>query len=207
MKNSVTSFALSLMLSTSIFFGLSSPVEAQSTSYSLKKLGNYTVNGTISLTKANNLVDYSAKVTELPDQIPSNGTNYLLWGLTPDGKADNLGPISNSVEKAGTLKEKVTQFFITAEKDRFPDFVNGPRLAQSDTINQDIFKSFVTPSPLATSTPTTAPTASAPPIGGPTGAPETGLGGAQLWNAIIISLGGIGATGLILTIKNKLKAK
>jgi hypothetical protein len=125
---------------------------------------------------------------------------YLLWGLTADGKADNLGPITNNSEVKGTLNQPVTQFFITSEKERYPEYVSGPRIAQTETIPSSTFSSSA---PTASPSRSPVATGSAVPVGGPTGAPETGLGGSVIWNGMIISLGAIGVTGLALSLKKR----
>jgi hypothetical protein len=190
------------ILAIIIYSSLPSSTYAQQTSFTLNKASNqYTTFGTVSLTKSGETYTYSAVVKDLPTTLPNGGIYYILWGLTKDGKADNLKAITNNSEVKGTLNQPVTQFFITSEKERVPEYVIGTRIAQTDTIPAS---TFTTTTP--TSTPSISPKASASgiPVGGPTGAPETGLGGSTLWNGMIISLGAIGFTGLSLSLKKKL---
>ncbi len=184
---------------------------AQQTSYDLKKASNqYNVSGTVSIAKSGTAFNYTAVAKDLPATLPANGVYYIIWALTVDGKADNLGTITNSAESRGTLGGRITQFFITSEKERFPEYVTGPRIAQTDTIPESVFAGITSQSPTASprSTITPRPRASSSvvvPVGGPTGAPETGLGGALLFNGLIYSLGALGFTGVGYSFYNKKK--
>lgn len=181
-------------------------VSAQTNSFDLKKTSDqYKTSGTLSLTRSGNTMKYSIVVKDLPTQLPGNGVYYLTWALTPEGRASNLGPITNNSELTGTLGFKATQFFITSEKDRYPEFVQGPRIAQTDTIPSTTYDGLTTASPAPSGSARASASPSTPPIGGPTGAPETGLGGAALFNAMILSLGGIGVFGLFLSLRNKFR--
>lgn len=207
------SFAMSLI--TLVMLSLSTTYTfAQQSSYDLKKASNqYNASGTLSINKNGSQYTYSTVAKDLPTPLPANGLYYILWGLRPDGKADNLGPITNSSENRGTLNSRMTQFFITSERERYPEYVSGPRILQTDTIPEGVFAGIVpssaSPSPLASSSPgaTASPRASVVPVGGPTDAPETGFGGAILFNSLIYSLGGIGFTGMGLSIYNRIKKK
>lgn len=187
-----------------------SPSYAQQTSFDLKKASNqYTASGTVSISRNGSQYTYSAVVKDLPSTLPANGVYYILWGLNSQGKADNLGPITNSAENRGNLNGRITQFFITSEKERLPEYVSGPRIVQTDTIPESAFAglSSATPKPSSTALASATPIGSVIPVGGPAGAPETGLGGAVLFNGIIYSLGSIGFTGLGLSVYNRLKKK
>ncbi len=199
-KNISVSAAISaLLLSVFVVKAYAAPV-----SFDLKKTSSsYTAFGTVSVDRVNNAYTYSAVVKDLPTTLPNSGIYYLLWGLTPEGKADNLGPITNNSESKGTLNQRVTQFFISSEKERYPEFVNGPKIVQTDSIPESTFtKTLGTVSPTASATP--RPSGSnVPAVGGPTGAPETGLGGSTLFNGIIAGLFVIGVSGLIISVRNK----
>jgi hypothetical protein len=189
---------------------LPSTVTAQQSSFDLKKASNqYNATGTVTVSKNGTVFTYSAVVKDLPSTLPANGLYYLLWGLTVDGRADNLGPITNSSENRGNLNGRITQFFITSEKERFPEFVTGPRIAQTDAIAESVFVGIASPTPQTSASPTSKSSASPSivPVGGPVGAPETGLGGALLFNGLIYTLGGIGFTGLGISLFKKNKAK
>jgi len=206
---------IAILLTTILLVGLGSKqVSAQQNSYDLKKASNqYNVSGTLSINKNGSQFTYSSVVKDLPSPLPANGLYYILWGLRSDGKADNLGPITNSSENRGNLNLRMTQFFITSEKERYPEYVSGPRIVQTDTIPEGIFAGITVSSPSpgtsATASPlsSASPKASTVPVGGPTGAPETGLGGALLFNGLIYSLGGIGFTGMGISIYNRIKKK
>ena len=173
---------------------------AQSNSFDLKKAADqYKSSGTVSITKAGTKVSYSIVVKDLPSPLPNAGVYYLVWALTPEGKAANLGPITNNSELVGTFTTKANQIFISSEKERFPEYVQGPRIVQTDTIPATVFDTMTTSTP----TPKAVATDSAVPIGGPTGAPETGFGGSILINGVLISLSGIGGVGLLLSLRNK----
>lgn len=194
---------ISVLVALSI---LSPSASAQQNSFDLKKASTqYSASGTITVSKNGSTFTYSAVVKDLPSTLPANGLYYLLWGLTVDGRADNLGPITNSSENRGNLNGRITQFFITSEKERFPEFVTGPRIAQTDAIAESIFTGIASPTPQASVSPSAKSSVSPSviPVGGPVGAPETGLGGALLFNGLIYSLGGIGFTGLGISLFRK----
>lgn len=193
------------ILATVIFLTvLATSASAAPVTFDLKKTSNnYKAFGTISIDRTNNTYTYSAVVTDLPSPLPNNGIYYLLWGLTPDGKADNLGPITNNSEVKGNLNGRMTQFFITSEKERYPEFVTVPKIVQTDSIPESTFNTptnTTSPSPSTSSFPSGSNT---PPVGGPTGAPETGLGGSALFSGLIAGLLVIGTSGLVMSIKNR----
>jgi hypothetical protein len=180
-------------------------VNAAPVSFDLKKTSNtYTAFGTVSVDRVNNAYTFSAVVKDLPTTLPNGGIYYLLWGLTAEGKADNLGPITNNSETKGTLSGRVTQFFITSEKERYPEFVTGAKIVQTDSIPATTFTTTLgTVSPTPSTSATVRPSGSVIPVGGPTGAPETGLGGATLFNGLIAGLFIIGVSGAIISVKNR----
>lgn len=197
-----TIFAIFLILIVGSTFSISA--FAQTSSFDLKKTSDqYKASGTVSLTKSGTKIDLSLVAKDLPNTLPGGGVYYLAWALTPEGRADNLGTVTNNSELKVTMKVKATQIFVTSEKERYPEFVQGPRIVQTDNIPQNIFDSITTPAPTSSVKPLTS--TSPVPIGGPTGAPETGLGGSVLTNGAIISLGGIGITGLFLSLRNRLR--
>jgi hypothetical protein len=192
--------SIALALASYVVFAI--PAYAQSNSYTLKATSStYKAFGTVSISRSGSQYSYSAVVKDLPSTLPSGGVYYLLWGLTPDGKADNLGPITNNSENKGNLNQRVSQFFITSEKERYPEYVSGPKVVQTETIPESAFTGLTSASPAASST--IRPSSSSVPVGGPTGAPETGFGGAMLWNGAILSLGLIGVLGLSMSLKKK----
>jgi hypothetical protein len=195
----ITTILVTILLNTQVKIVSAAPI-----SYDLKKTSStYTAFGTVSIDKINNAYTYSAVVKDLPTTLPSGGIYYLLWGLTTDGKADNLGPITNNSESKGNLSGRVTQFFITSEKERYPEFVTGPKVVQSDSIPESTFTSLGTVAPTAKPTATAKATGTTVPVGGPTGAPETGLGGAALFNGLIAGMFIIGVSGLVISLKNR----
>ncbi|MDQ3239130.1 MAG: hypothetical protein M3P33_01265 [bacterium] len=172
-------------------------------SYDLKPASNtYKSTGTISLDKdALNVYSVSAVVKNLPSSLPGNGVYYIFWALQTDGKANNLGPITNDSQITKTLPTKVSQFFITSEKERYPEYVNGPRIAQTDTIPESIYSNLVTPAPVASSSALLSPRPTS--FTTPVGAPETGLGGGLLFQIITVSIGALGASGLTYSLAKK----
>ncbi len=202
----IKNLSIGLLAATLMLTTLATTAQAAPVSYDLKKTSNnYKAFGTVSIDRVNNSYTFSAVVKDLPSPLPNGGIYYLLWALTPDGKADNLGPITNNSEAKGNLNTRATQFFISSEKERYPEFVNGPKIVQTDSIPESVFTTTlgtVSPTPTTTATPRPSGT-NVPAVGGPTGAPETGLGGSALFNGLIAGMFVIGVSGLIVSVRNK----
>ncbi|MDQ3098513.1 MAG: hypothetical protein M3Q44_02095 [bacterium] len=201
----IKKISLSLLVAVLFLTSYISTASAAPVSFDLKKTSNtYNAFGTVSIDRVNNTYTFSAVVKDLPTALPNGGIYYLLWGLTAEGKADNLGPITNNSESKGNLNGRVAQFFITSEKERYPEFVSGPKIVQTDSIPAKTFTTTlgaVKPTARATGSPLAS--GSSVPVGGPTGAPETGLGGATLFNGLLAGLFIIGISGLIVSVKNR----
>jgi hypothetical protein len=198
--------AIAILFSVSLI--IPSLTHAAIASYDLKPASSTynTVSGTVSLDRnSSNQYVVSSVVKNLPSPLPGNGVYYLFWGLQTDGRANNLGPITNDSQITKTLTTQMTQFFITSEKERFPEFVSGPRIAQTDTIPVSIYTQFQSPAP--TATPFGSPTARPSTFTSPTGAPETGLGGGVLYNIALFALGAFGVVGLTYSLAKKYAKK
>jgi hypothetical protein len=166
----------------------------------------YTTTGTVSIDKdSSSNYTVTAVVKNLPSPLPASGVYYLFWGLQPDGRAFNLGPITNDSQINKSITSKMAQFFITSEKERFPEYVNGPRIAQTDTIPESIYTNLTSPTPTPSGIVIATPRPSS--YSTPTGAPETGLGGGVIWQLMIAGLGVFGLTGLTYSIAKRHRNK
>lgn len=187
----------SLTLITSLI--LATPItstSAQSTTISITPTSEtYQVKGTFSILRSGDRYNIQGNISDLPATIPNNGQYYILWATITDGRADNLGTISNNSPINSTIVGKPTQIFITAERERFPEFVEGPRLAQSKQLADTDFTNLTTA--------TASPQSTTEPAGQPNDAPETGLGGSILFYAFSLGLTTIGSIGALRSFKNK----
>jgi hypothetical protein len=171
-------------------------VSAQSTTISITPTSeNYQIKGTFSITRSGDRYNLQGNISDLPATIPNNGKYYILWATIADGRADNLGTISNNSPINSTIIGKPTQIFITAERERFPEFVEGPRLAQSKQLTDADFTNLTTA--------TASPKPTREPTGQPNDAPETGLGGSLFFYAFSLALTTIGSIGALRSLKNK----
>lgn len=187
------------------------PIAFAQTTIDLTAVGNYQTRGSARITAEGSRYRVTARVENLPDQIPNNGRYYILWATIQDGRADNLGSITNNNEVSTTVAGTPKQIFVTAEKERFPEFVQGPRLTQSREIAPNELTALATPSPTPVRSPGvggsgTTPTAS-PVIGRPNDAPETGLGGSYVFYTIAAALIVFGSFGALMTLKNTAQSK
>jgi hypothetical protein len=184
-------FIIALILTTPI-----KSTSAQTPTISIAPTSEtYQIKGTFSILRSGDRYNIQGSISELPATIPNNGQYYILWATIADGRADNLGAISNNAPINSTIVGKPTQIFITAERERFPEFVEGPRLAQSKQLADSDFTIL--------SNPSASPQSTTEPAGQPNDAPETGLGGSLLFYAFSLGLTTIGSIGALRSFKNK----
>lgn len=185
------------------FIGNTSQVNAQQTTIQLNPVASYQTSASAGITAAQGRYNIEVSSNSLPSTIPGGGSFYIVWATIPDGRADNLGTITNGNTLRTNLNEAPRQIFITAEKERFPEFVQGPRVSQSAEINATTL-----PALTATPVPTARPTGPVGVGGGggtPSDVPETGLGGSLIFYTVTSALTGIGGGGLLYTYLNKRK--
>ena len=169
---------------------------AQQKTFQLNPVGNYETTANVKITPSQGRYNIEISTNNLPSSIPNNNNYYVAWATIPDGRADNLGTITNGATLNSNLNQAPRQFFITAEKERFPEFVQGPRITQSAQISSSEL-------PDLTSTPQPTSTASPQGHGGgggtPKDVPETGLGGSVIFYGATSTLVGLGSIGILTT--------
>lgn len=181
-----------------------SPAFAQQKIVPLAQVGSYQTTASVTITSSQGKYNIEITSSNLPASIPNGGSYYIVWATIPDGRADNLGTITNGTALKTTLSEAPKQIFITAEKERFPEFVQGPRISQSAEIP-------ATDLPALTATPRPSVSPSGQGVGGgggttvgtPNDVSETGLGGGLIFYGLTTALAGIGSLGLASTYFKK----
>lgn len=177
---------------------------AAQTSLELTPLTNYQAKGSARISADGTRYRITAKVESLPDQIPNGGRYYILWATIQDGRADNLGSITNNNEVSTTVAGTPKQVFITAEKERFPEFVQGPRITQTREIAATELTTLSTPSPTPIRSPGVGGSGT---VGQPSDAPETGLGGMVIFNTVTAAMIVFGSFGALMNLKKSAMAK